>query len=161
MIENDELRSGKCRRVDFAGSASDKPFSSVDNTPCNEKFRNKVTSLWFMLREFGLNNQIRGMSDIAIEQFCTRLVSEKIFAGKIAIESKREMRNRTGGRSPDEADSAVCVIDHVRFSIGILPGGTGAGGVGKPIIQMVQQMGMEDESMMYKAEESLGDCLDF
>jgi hypothetical protein len=161
MIENDELRSGKCRRVDFAGSASDKPFSSVDNTPCNEKFRNKVTSLWFMLREFGLNNQIRGMSDIAIEQFCTRLVSEKIFNGKISIESKREMRNRTGGRSPDEADSAVCVIDHVRFAVGIMPGGTGAGGVGKPIIQMVQQMGMEDESMMYKAEESLGDCLDF
>jgi hypothetical protein len=119
----------KCFRVGFAGSASNKPISTEDTTSACDAYRNRVTELWYIVREFARNNQLRGMGDEAFEQFCSREVLDD-GREKISVETKKAMKNRTGGKSPDHADSIAVGVEYVRVKLGIIPG-TGDPYVGK------------------------------
>jgi hypothetical protein len=112
-----------CHRVNFVGSASELPFSFEDETKCCDIFMNKVTELWYITREFARNGQLRGMEDQAIGEFCTREVMDKMDSrGRVKLESKTEMKSRTGGRSPDTADTETILVEHARIKLGISVG---------------------------------------
>lgn len=110
------LWSSQVLKVDFGGKASDFSVSAYDSTPAHEKYFNRVSEIWHGVKEYLQTSQIRGISpDLQRE-----LTSRKIIEGggrKIRIESKREMKIRTG-ESPDIADSAliICVIARERFN---------------------------------------------
>jgi len=112
-----------CHRVNFGEKASELPAGSEDHVPSNQIYKDKVTELWFMVREFGKNQQIRGLSNQAAKEFCQRECDPRMDTRNLLrVESKREMKKRTGGKSPDTADACVCVLDFVRFRLGIHPG---------------------------------------
>jgi len=110
----------QCHRVYFGNSPSSEPIGPDDPTPCKERYKNMVTELWYVTREFARYDQVRGLEMEAVAQFCSREIMQE--GNKIRVESKVDMKSRTGGKSPDEADSAVVAIDYVRFKLGGCPG---------------------------------------
>lgn len=116
----------RCHRVHFYGSCSDLPISTEDPRPASEVYRNRVTELWYLFREYARNGNLRLVPGEALLQFCTRLVLDNYGKGasseRIQVESKREMKDRTGGKSPDHADSVVCLLEYVRSVLSIKPG---------------------------------------
>ena len=112
-----------CHRVHFAAEGGKRPVSMEDQRPASEVYKNKMTEMWYQVREFGRNGQVRGLGYQAAEEFCQRIVSEKLdVRGRIQLESKVEMKSRTGGKSPDDADAASICIEVMRNMLGIVPG---------------------------------------
>lgn len=110
-----------CYRVNFSGSCSDKPRGPGDPRPCKDVFKNRAAELMFTFKEYVVNDQIRGVLDDALKQFCSRyeIVTPR---GLLAVESKKEYKGRTGGDSPDESDAHLVGVDFVRNVKGIEPG---------------------------------------
>ena len=122
----------KMHRVEFSGSASELLVSYGDRKKANECYRNKVTELWYMFREFVRHDQIRGMNPQAVREFCSRHLDSKANSygtnNVIRLETKSDMKARTGGKSPDTADSNVICVDYARNILGVVPG------TGSPIL---------------------------
>lgn len=98
-------------QVEFGGRASDMPVSDVNPRPCHQEYGNRVTELWYAFRSILMLNRVRGLdADTALE-FCKRQFRVE---SKIWVESKRDMKARPGGRSPDLADAVVTVLDLVK-----------------------------------------------
>ena len=99
--------SNKINRVEFGGRASDLPVSDQDSRSSHEAYANKVTELWFSVREWVMRDQVRGMDSETQIEFCSRMFDDQ--KRKIVVERKAEMKVRTG-ESPDLADAAaICV----------------------------------------------------
>lgn len=102
--------SNRIKRTCFGGAASDMPATGLDNRPAHEVYKNRVTELWFSVREWVMADQIRGLDADTIKEFCSRY-----FTGdkKIEVESKRDMKDRSR-KSPDLADAASIIVDVAR-----------------------------------------------
>jgi len=104
-------------RVDFGGAASTRPVSAQDGRPANEVYLNRVTELWYDLREFLQGEQLKGLDPTTIVELCSR---EWEYRGKrIALKPKDEVKKLLG-RSPDDAD-AVAVVGAVARAFGAVP----------------------------------------
>ena len=109
-------------RVDFAGGASDRMLSPSDPRLAKEKYSNRVTELWFQFRTYAQNGHIRGLWEDAIEQLTAREILPTVMKrGRETIETKDLYKQRTGGKSPDDADAAVIATEVVREIAGIEP----------------------------------------
>jgi hypothetical protein len=95
-------------RVGFGGRASDKPVSDEDSRPSHEAYANRVTELWFSVREWVIREQVKGLDSPTIVEFCQRMFDDK--KRKIVVERKVDMKGRTG-QSPDLADAAALVVE--------------------------------------------------
>lgn len=119
---------GRIHRCEFGGSASELPASERNKDPAKDVYANRVTELWFNMVSFGRSNQIRNLPLVALKQFTMRnLVSNVdrlVRTTKRQIEPKKIMKNRTGGRSPDEADASCVCLDTARVRMNIHPGST-------------------------------------
>lgn len=115
------LGSNEFLRVHFGGAPSEREVSVYDATPASDKYVNKVTELWFGMKELLSNGQIRGVGpDLSREMTARRYETRKTGTTKTLVESKAQMKSRTG-RSPDVADAAFVLIDLVRERFGIQP----------------------------------------
>jgi len=103
--------SSKIHRVEFGGKASELPVSLEDTRASHEAYANKVTELWFSVREWVQRDQVRGLDAETLVEFCGRMFDDE--RRKIVVERKVDMKGRTG-RSPDLADAAALVIDLAR-----------------------------------------------
>lgn len=79
---------------------------------CIEHYVKKVTEFWFSVRYAVQAGQIRGMTDEVMEEFCMR-EWERVKDDKIEIETKKDMKERTG-RSPDLADWCAGIVEMAR-----------------------------------------------
>lgn len=103
--------SSEIQRVEFGGKASDRPVSPEDHRPSCDVYANKVTELWFSVRQWAINEQLRNMQhDVAIE-FCGRMFDDE--KRMTIIERKVDMKSRTG-KSPDLADAVALVVEMAR-----------------------------------------------
>lgn len=103
-------------QVEFGGKASDLPVSPINPKTCYEEYANKVCELWYSFRTALMGNQVKGLdADTALE-FCARLYTVE---NKIKLESKTDMKTRLSGRSPDNADAVVVVLDTVKHRGGL------------------------------------------
>lgn len=114
-----ELWSNKLLGVQFGGAASERPASAKDRRPAKQVFQNRVSEVWFAGVDFVQGGQIKGLP----AQCCAELVERrKHKQGNIVahnrVESKDEMKKRTGGRSPDNADSFLIGLELCRERIG-------------------------------------------
>jgi hypothetical protein len=104
-------------RVEFGGAASNRPVTEQDSRPANEVYANKVTELWFDMREFLQGGQLKGLDLNTIIEFTSR---EWEYSGKkIRLMPKDEVK-KVLGRSPDDAD-AVAVLGAVARAFGAAP----------------------------------------
>lgn len=97
--------------IEFGGSASDRPVSGQDYTKCKDAYWNSVTELYFAMRTFVMNDQVRGMTAQMARAFGCRTYTTK--NGRSLLSSKQEAR-KILGRSPDEEDAACMIIDTMR-----------------------------------------------
>lgn len=98
-------------RVNFGGASSERPASSENPKPSNEVYYNKVTELWYNAREFGGAGQLKGLIDRDCLEFCSRPYRMK--GQKLQVLPKDECKKELG-RSPDDADAVVILLDTAR-----------------------------------------------
>lgn len=108
-------------RCNFGSKPPDVPVSVVSSTSAQEKYRDMVTWMYFLVSEFGQFGQIRGLDDEAARQFCLRRVREK--QKPLQLETKYDAKKRTK-RSPDDADACAIVAAVARMVLGVAPGAT-------------------------------------
>lgn len=113
--------SRECLLVDFGGSPSDLPFTADQPFPCKEKFDRKVSEMWFIGREFLLKKQLAGITPDTARELSLRKYETK--SGKKCVETKKDMKKRMKGLSPDSADSFLIGVFLLRERFGALPGG--------------------------------------
>ena len=107
------------RRIEFGGKASDRPVSSEAVRPSHEAYLNRVTELWFSVREWVNYGKLKGLDAATTIEFCQRLFDDS--RRKIVIERKADMKGRIG-RSPDLADATCLVVELARQLSGGLLG---------------------------------------
>ena len=102
-------------RVNFSGKASERPVSATDRTPASKRYVNRVSELWGVGIEFLRGGQFANIpDDLKAEMKSRRYDMVKGGDGeRMLIESKNEMRNRTG-KSPDIADAWMIIVDLCR-----------------------------------------------
>lgn len=124
--------SVQCNPVEFGGSPTRRPvtmdhwiYDPKDRRRrlkrCDEHYSKFVTELWFTVRYAVEADQVRGLPESVMEEFCMREWA-LVKGDKIEIETKDEMKARVG-RSPDEADWCSICFEGARrrgFSIGRL-----------------------------------------
>tara|TARA_Y100000310_G_scaffold274684_1_gene290833 strand:+ start:827 stop:2503 length:1677 start_codon:yes stop_codon:yes gene_type:complete len=99
------------QRVEFGGKASERPVSPEDYRKSSDVYANKVTELWFSVRQWVINEQLRGMHHEAVIEFCSRMFDDE--KRMTIIERKVDMKARTG-KSPDFADAITLVVEMAR-----------------------------------------------
>jgi len=98
-------------KVEFGGAPTDKPVSQDNPVNCKDAYDRRVTELWMDGRELLTGGQLKGLDRDTVAQFCSRVYYYK--GKKIAIETKEDCKKRIG-RSPDDADAVVVMIDVAR-----------------------------------------------
>jgi hypothetical protein len=94
-------------RVQFGGKPPDTPVSMTDKRRRCDVYKDKVTDLWFCAREVITNGRMRGLDSETAEELCMRQF--ELQGEKSVVESKKDMKKRTGGKSPDRADP-TCIL---------------------------------------------------
>lgn len=112
-----EVWTDKFLSVFFGGAASGRPASVKDRRPAKDAFQNRVAELWYAGVDFVQGGQIKGLNSQTCVELTERrkLVERKGVSGlKIRIESKSDMKLRTKGKSPDEGDSFLLLLELAR-----------------------------------------------
>lgn len=103
--------------VMFGGGPSMRPASVKDRRPSKDAFSNRVAEIWYAGVDFVQSNQIKGLnSQICIELTERRKLKDKkgTTGLKISIETKADMKLRTKGKSPDDADCFLILLELCR-----------------------------------------------
>lgn len=109
--------------IEFGGVPSDRPvtedtfvFDPKEKKRrlklCNEHYSKFVSELWWTVRYGIQSGQIKGLTEEAIDEGSMREWS-LVAGNKIEIESKRDMKDRTGF-SPDIFDWVACIVEGAR-----------------------------------------------
>jgi hypothetical protein len=115
--------SAKVNPVDFGGRTTNRPVSNDihifdDKTGhkrlklCAEHYSKFVTELWFSVRYCIESSQLRGMTEEVLNDGFPR-EWKTVRGNLIEIETKREMKNRTG-KSPDLFDQLATAVEGAR-----------------------------------------------
>lgn len=119
-----EQWSNEFLRVTFNGKPTDLPLSSSEPQKASDKLANLVTEIWMAGKALIRTGQFKFHGKYVpnlVEEMTARLYNEKKSnSGKIQIESKEDMKKRTGGKSPDRADSAFLCLHVCRQRLGLV-----------------------------------------
>lgn len=146
-------------RCQFGGSATNAEISRDDKSgkvvTAQDTYANRVTELWYNVKRFAINGQIAGMSDEACIEACQRIILPK--SGRIQVESKKEMRKRTG-HSPDIMDGYCIIVAMAMERFGMRPGTNDFGGEQDPIATETAMLyNPMREDAMYVADQIPGE----
>lgn len=115
--------------VNFSGAASDRKVTAEDSGPARERYKNFVTELWYVAREWcrlGLVYLKDPPKDLRIQLESRRYILKgrdaKSGREVIMAEPKQEMKSR-GLTSPDYGDM-FCLMVHLarKHALGFIPG---------------------------------------
>lgn len=111
--------------VNSNSRATDRPYQGAGGQAGetnDDRFVNRTAELWFAPKALLPNRQIYDLPDRAVEQLCGRgfQLGKAGVGHKLGAEPKKQYRARTG-HSPDEADTAVLLIDLAVERFGLLP----------------------------------------
>ena len=84
-----------------------------------ERFANRASEIWYSAQPLFRSQQIFGIDEDLAKELCTRQLDKK-GSVKIKIEDKPTYRSREG-KSPDESDSALGLVDFCRTKFRLLP----------------------------------------
>lgn len=104
-------------RVNFSGNASARPISATDKTLAKDRYKNRMSEIWYMGAELIRSGQLRGVSPALARELCSRNYETTDGGKKIRVEAKREYISRVG-KSPDLADAAMIMLDVARQRFG-------------------------------------------
>ena len=101
--------------VCFGGSPSDLPVPTTssgmkedgESVMASDMYVNKVSEIWHVGKHFLRAGQLMGLASQVIGELIAR--SYKSVAGKVVVESKKDMKKRTQ-KSPDAADAVLILL---------------------------------------------------
>jgi hypothetical protein len=96
-------------RVSFGGAATDAPISVEDNRPAKQVYANRVTQLWGQIKVIVMGGRLRGLDDQTARELCARIYTLK--NERTLLESKKDLKKRTKGNSPDRADALALLAE--------------------------------------------------
>jgi hypothetical protein len=99
-----------CLRVNFGGDASELAVSMTDMTPANKRYKNRATEIWYRGVDLLRQGQLKGIPPKMAAQMIMRHYSYVGADNLILAEPKPDMKLRTGGESPDFAESGFIGI---------------------------------------------------
>jgi len=102
--------------VNFGGGPTEMRVSKTDRRTGKEAYVNRVSELWFGVKPLVRSGQIYGLDPDTIIELCARSYTDR--AGKVEIESKERMRERTK-KSPDLGDGFCLSLDAARIRGGL------------------------------------------
>jgi hypothetical protein len=97
------------KRVSFGGAATDSAISMEDDRPAKSVYANRVTQLWGQIKSIIMAGRLRGLDDITARELCARIYTLK--SERMLIESKKDLKKRTKGASPDRADALALLCE--------------------------------------------------
>lgn len=103
--------SSQIQYLQWGQGATQRPSAQNDGRPANEVYTTFVGEMWFAAREALEAGQLRGFSQEAMTQFCSRLFEMQ--GKKYKLETKVDMKSRLRF-SPDHADAVVGIIEVAR-----------------------------------------------
>ena len=104
-------------RVSFGGSATDQVISMEDARPAKQVYANRVTQLWGQIKTIIMAGRMRGLDDLTARELCARIYTLK--NEKTLLESKRDLKKRTKGKSPDRADALALLCELFVYQNGL------------------------------------------
>jgi len=104
--------------VSFAGAPSDKIVGTTNARTGKDRFANRVSELWYVGKDFVKAGQVRGLDPETCIQMCARMY-KLVDREKVEAESKKVMKQRTNGRSPDRADAFFGCVEIARRRHGL------------------------------------------
>jgi hypothetical protein len=104
--------SAQVNPIDFGGTPSERKVSENIDVLCKDYYSKFVTELWYTVRMIIDAGQFRGLTDEALQEGCMREY-KRVGENKIEVETKREMKQKTG-RSPDLFDALCCGVEGAR-----------------------------------------------
>lgn len=111
-------KDNKLLAVQFGGAASERPASVKDPRPAKKVFQNRVTEVWFGGVDFVQAGQIKGLpAECCAELVERRKHKENNIVAHNRVEAKGEMKKRTGGKSPDDADAFLILLELCRVRL--------------------------------------------
>lgn len=153
-----EVWNDKFLGVQFGGAPSMRAASSKDRRPAKDAFSNRVAEIWFAGIDFIQGGQVKGLTN----QICIELTERRRLPAvkgatgiKLRIEQKTDMKKRTGGRSPDDADSFLILLELCRERLNFQAQGM-EGNRGTPartFQQRVRLINQVYQNVSYEAEE--------
>lgn len=105
-------------RIEFNGKPSEDPCSLEDIRPAREVYDNKAAEMWFRSRDALNSGQLKGIDKETAIELCNREIND--FGKRIRLQSKsintEKMKSYRAkfGKSPDYADSLVCLSEVAR-----------------------------------------------
>jgi hypothetical protein len=96
-------------RVSFGGAATDSPISVEDERPAKQVYANRVTQLWGQIKVIIMSGRMRGLDDQTARELCARIYTLK--NERTLLESKKDLKKRTKGGSPDRADALALLTE--------------------------------------------------
>ena len=96
-------------RVSFGGAATDSPISVEDDRPAKQVYANRVTQLWGQIKVIIMSGRMRGLDDQTARELCARIYSLR--NERTLLESKKDLKKRTKGGSPDRADALALLTE--------------------------------------------------
>jgi hypothetical protein len=112
--------------ISSAGSASSLPINEKGpdgkQLLAKDRFANKATEVWYGLHPFLRSGQVRGITPELAKEICLRQHDKSVATnGRVLkIENKRLFKSREGF-SPDNSDSALLTIEHLKTRHGFKP----------------------------------------
>lgn len=106
-------------RVKFGGRASTLAVSLSSALIGKELYYDRVTELWYRGRELLRQGQLKGIDPRCQREMCARKYGTTGAEKKIYVESKADMKIRTGF-SPDIADAAFILLDLACNRLGLV-----------------------------------------
>jgi hypothetical protein len=109
-------------RVQFGGSASDRPIKNDSSITGKERYFNRAAELFFIGKQFLLGKQLFNISADMVNQMTTRLYSAtKGLKGlRLQLESKQDYKKRMT-HSPDETDASFVGLELARQRHSFIP----------------------------------------
>lgn len=104
--------------VKFNGRASELPVSKTDKRKGSERFYNKVTEIYYVLRDLMRGQHLAGIDAQVMVELCARDY-ESVGREQVRLEAKDDMKKRTNGKSPDYADSYALGVELCRHRLGL------------------------------------------
>ena len=96
-----------------------KPGQKPEPVLACERFANRATEIWYSAQPLFRSQQIFGVDEELAKELCTRQQDKKQ-GMKFKIEDKPTYRGREG-KSPDDSDSALGLVDFCRTKFKLLP----------------------------------------
>lgn len=113
---------GNLIQVNYSESSTKTRILEEDTQTCDEAYERMYSELWFALRKWLEHDLVKISPNVETPELFDQLTDRRYITGKrLKVESKKEYKLRSGGKSPDRADTFTLFVNACRKAFGVTP----------------------------------------